>query len=77
MRRVLALSAAFALLGAAVAPAYARPASWAQQRQTDTSSQRGAYEQCERICSSDYSPCDPMEYKLADSRCQNSTSGGR
>ncbi|GGC66058.1 hypothetical protein [Chelatococcus reniformis] len=77
MRRALALSAALALWGAAVAPAAARPASWTQQRQAETYTQRSSAEQCERSCSSDYSPCDPLEYKLADGRCQNSTSGGR
>lgn len=30
---------------------------------------------CQKLCSTDYSPCDPPEFKHADGRCTNPVPG--
>lgn len=33
---------------------------------------RAQVRQCVKLCPSDYSPCDPIIYKIADGRCKTS-----
>lgn len=75
----------YLIAGAAVAAAFATPASAQRGRYyyydepayAPYSRAAPAPRYCQRLCDRDFSPCDPIQFKLADGRCAGVNTGGR
>ncbi|GGC58380.1 hypothetical protein [Chelatococcus reniformis] len=77
--RILGTTAAGLALALSASAAIAQPAAWNRQEPTRYSdSYQRTYADgriCQRICPGDNQPCDPINFKIADARCNPNFQG--
>ena len=68
---VIALASVIVVAAAGSSPARADHDRSARQHRAKQPSMAPPPRVCQRLCVADVTPCDPMEYKIADGRCSD------